>query len=120
MKTRAEKVGDEWILNGEKMWITNGGVANWYFVLARTNPDPKCPTSKVMFKFWSVFNSFFVSLNLFLELRLLLVSLLSASGRESSLVAKRLIWVNVVLTPEEFDLRTFAYLPRTLLARIGS
>lgn len=28
------------------MWITNGGVANWYFVLARTNPDPKCPASK--------------------------------------------------------------------------
>ena len=28
------------------MWITNGGVANFYFVLARTNPDPKCPTSK--------------------------------------------------------------------------
>ena len=23
------------------MWITNGGVANWYFVLARTDPDPK-------------------------------------------------------------------------------
>merc|ERR1712131_421431 len=49
--------------------------------------------------------------------RLLLVSLLSASGRESSLVAKRLTWANVVLTPEEFDLRMFAYLPRTLLAR---
>ena len=28
------------------MWITNGGVANFYFVLARTNPDPKCPASK--------------------------------------------------------------------------
>ncbi|XP_004929915.1 medium-chain specific acyl-CoA dehydrogenase, mitochondrial isoform X2 [Bombyx mori] len=46
IKTRAEKKGDEWILNGQKMWITNGGVANWYFVLARTNPDPKCPASK--------------------------------------------------------------------------
>ncbi|XP_075991479.1 medium-chain acyl-CoA dehydrogenase isoform X3 [Anticarsia gemmatalis] len=45
-KTKAEKKGDEWILNGQKMWITNGGVANWYFVLARTNPDPKCPASK--------------------------------------------------------------------------
>ncbi|KAJ8974462.1 hypothetical protein NQ317_001585 [Molorchus minor] len=45
-KTRAEKKGDEWILNGQKMWITNGGVANWYFVLARTNPDPKVPASK--------------------------------------------------------------------------
>lgn len=28
------------------MWITNGGVANWYFVLARTNEDPKAPASK--------------------------------------------------------------------------
>jgi len=46
LKTKAEKIGDEYILNGEKMWITNGGVANWYFVLARTNPDPKCPTSR--------------------------------------------------------------------------
>jgi hypothetical protein len=26
--------------------ITNGGVASFYFVLARTNPDPKCPASK--------------------------------------------------------------------------
>lgn len=28
------------------MWITNGGVANWYFVLARTNPDPNAPAGK--------------------------------------------------------------------------
>jgi len=46
IKTRAEKKGDEWVINGQKMWITNGGVANFYFVLARTNPDPKCPSSK--------------------------------------------------------------------------
>lgn len=46
IKTRAEKKGDEYVINGQKMWITNGGVANWYFVLARTNPDPKCPASK--------------------------------------------------------------------------
>jgi len=29
VKTRAEKKGDEYIINGQKMWITNGGVANW-------------------------------------------------------------------------------------------
>jgi hypothetical protein len=29
VKTRAEKKGDEYILNGQKMWITNGGVASW-------------------------------------------------------------------------------------------
>jgi len=48
IKTKAEKKGDKYILNGQKMWITNGGVANWYFVLARSNPDPKCPASKAM------------------------------------------------------------------------
>lgn len=46
VKTRAEKKGDEWVINGQKMWITNGGVANWYFVLARSNPDPKAPAGK--------------------------------------------------------------------------
>ena len=29
VKTRAEKKGDEYIINGQKMWITNGGVASW-------------------------------------------------------------------------------------------
>lgn len=46
IKSRAVKKGDEYILNGQKMWITNGGVANWYFVLARTSDDPKAPASK--------------------------------------------------------------------------
>ena len=32
-------MGDEYVINGSKMWITNGGVANWYFVLAKTDPD---------------------------------------------------------------------------------
>lgn len=36
IKTTAVRKGDEYILNGQKMWITNGGVAQWYFVLART------------------------------------------------------------------------------------
>lgn len=30
IKTRAERKGDEYIINGQKMWITNGGKANWY------------------------------------------------------------------------------------------
>uniref|UniRef100_A0A669BBS0 Medium-chain specific acyl-CoA dehydrogenase, mitochondrial n=1 Tax=Oreochromis niloticus TaxID=8128 RepID=A0A669BBS0_ORENI len=46
IKTRAVKMGDEYVVNGQKMWITNGGKANWYFLLARTNSDPKCPASK--------------------------------------------------------------------------
>merc|ERR1712038_1398794 len=36
LKTTAVKKGDEYVINGNKMWITNGGIANWYFVLART------------------------------------------------------------------------------------
>ncbi|XP_023248213.1 probable medium-chain specific acyl-CoA dehydrogenase, mitochondrial [Copidosoma floridanum] len=51
VKTKAEKKGKEWILNGTKAWITNGGVANWYFVLARSNPDPKAPASKAFTAF---------------------------------------------------------------------
>jgi len=51
IKTKAEKKGNKYVINGQKMWITNGGVASWYFVLARTNPDPKCPASKAFTAF---------------------------------------------------------------------
>nr|XP_028688241.1 medium-chain specific acyl-CoA dehydrogenase, mitochondrial isoform X2 [Macaca mulatta] len=46
IKTKAEKKGDEYIINGQKMWITNGGKASWYFLLARSDPDPKAPANK--------------------------------------------------------------------------
>ena len=39
MKTRAEKKGDRYILNGSKMWITNGPVAETLIVYAKTDPD---------------------------------------------------------------------------------
>lgn len=39
IRTTAKKVGDEFIINGAKMWITNASVANWYFVLAYTDKD---------------------------------------------------------------------------------
>lgn len=39
MRTRAVRQGDKYILNGEKMWITNASVANWYFVVAKTDPN---------------------------------------------------------------------------------
>ncbi|MDQ2050136.1 acyl-CoA dehydrogenase family protein [Natronolimnohabitans sp. A-GB9] len=35
----AEKDGDEWVINGTKMWITNGTVADFLVVLCETNPD---------------------------------------------------------------------------------
>jgi acyl-CoA dehydrogenase len=38
LRTQAVKKADgSWVLNGQKMWITNCGHANWFFVLARTD-----------------------------------------------------------------------------------
>jgi acyl-CoA dehydrogenase len=37
IKTVGKKMGDEYIITGEKMWITNAGVASWYLVLAYTD-----------------------------------------------------------------------------------
>ncbi|WP_432476979.1 acyl-CoA dehydrogenase family protein [Nocardioides sp. GXQ0305] len=39
MKTRAEKDGDEWVLNGVKRWITNAEESEFYTVLAVTDPE---------------------------------------------------------------------------------
>ncbi|MCW2689260.1 MAG: acyl-CoA dehydrogenase, partial [Mycobacterium sp.] len=39
MRTRARADGDDWILNGTKAWITNGGKSTWYTVMAVTDPD---------------------------------------------------------------------------------
>jgi isovaleryl-CoA dehydrogenase len=39
MKTRAEAKGDRFILNGSKMWITNGPVADTLVVYAKTDPE---------------------------------------------------------------------------------
>ncbi len=45
LKTRAIKKGSNaWSLSGSKMWITNGGKADWYFVLAKT--DDKASTGR--------------------------------------------------------------------------
>lgn len=41
MRTRARREGDEWVLNGAKCWISNGGQSTWYTVMAVTDPDKK-------------------------------------------------------------------------------
>ncbi|WHX25977.1 acyl-CoA dehydrogenase [Virgibacillus halodenitrificans] len=41
MKTTAKDDGDHYILNGSKVWITNGGVADIYIVFAKTDADAK-------------------------------------------------------------------------------
>uniref|UniRef100_A0A914RDR7 Medium-chain specific acyl-CoA dehydrogenase, mitochondrial n=1 Tax=Parascaris equorum TaxID=6256 RepID=A0A914RDR7_PAREQ len=51
VKTKCEKKGDEYVINGSKMWITNAGPASWFFVLCRSDPDPKTPISKAFTAF---------------------------------------------------------------------
>jgi glutaryl-CoA dehydrogenase len=40
MRTRADRSGDEYILNGEKMWITSGSIADVAVIWAKTYGDP--------------------------------------------------------------------------------
>ena len=39
MRLRAERQGDDFLLNGNKMWITNGPDANVYVIYAKTDPE---------------------------------------------------------------------------------
>ncbi|WP_395707773.1 acyl-CoA dehydrogenase family protein [Casimicrobium huifangae] len=39
LSTTAVKTADGWLLNGEKTWISNGGIADFYCVFAKTEPD---------------------------------------------------------------------------------
>jgi alkylation response protein AidB-like acyl-CoA dehydrogenase len=41
MRTRATYDGDEWILNGQKSWITNAGLSDYYTVFAVTDPEAR-------------------------------------------------------------------------------
>jgi acyl-CoA dehydrogenase family member 9 len=40
IKTTAVREGEDWVLNGTKIWITNGGIADFFTVFAKTG-DPK-------------------------------------------------------------------------------
>ncbi|MFC7046336.1 acyl-CoA dehydrogenase family protein [Halobacteriaceae archaeon GCM10025711] len=39
VSTTAEKDGDEWVINGNKMWITNGTVGDYFVVMVQTDPE---------------------------------------------------------------------------------
>ncbi len=38
LTTAAKKIGNDYVLSGQKMWITNAAQAKWFFVLAYTDP----------------------------------------------------------------------------------
>lgn len=39
IRTSAKREGDHWVLNGEKLWITNGGIADFFTVFAKTSEE---------------------------------------------------------------------------------
>lgn len=39
LKTKAERSGDGWVINGSKKWISNAGVSEFYTVIAQTDPS---------------------------------------------------------------------------------
>jgi len=48
MRTNAVRDGDEWVLNGEKTWISNAGVADFYVVFAVTDREQRRMTAFVV------------------------------------------------------------------------
>ena len=59
MRTRADKKGDRYVLNGSKMWITNGPEADTLVVYAKTDPDagPKGITAFLIEKGFAGFST---------------------------------------------------------------
>ena len=39
LKTKAERKGDSWVINGSKKWISNAGESEFYTVIAQTDPS---------------------------------------------------------------------------------
>ncbi|ORX41298.1 acyl-CoA dehydrogenase/oxidase [Kockovaella imperatae] len=58
MRTKAEKKGDRWILNGSKCWITNSPIASTFIIYAKTDtsgPPSKGITAFIVEKGWKGF-----------------------------------------------------------------
>src|SRR6201992_1658838 len=50
MRTTAVKDGDEWVINGQKAWITNAGIADFYCVFASTDRENRRTSAFVVEK----------------------------------------------------------------------
>ncbi len=50
MRTTAKLDGDEWVINGQKNWITNAGIADFYIVMASTDRENRKTTAFIVEK----------------------------------------------------------------------
>ena len=59
MRTRADKKGDRYVLNGSKMWITNGPQSETFVIYAKTDPSggPRGITAFIVEKGWKGFTT---------------------------------------------------------------
>ena len=48
LRTSAVRDGDEWVINGQKNWITNAGVADFYVVFAKTDRESNRSTAFIV------------------------------------------------------------------------
>jgi len=51
LKTTATRDGDEWVINGQKIWTSLADHADYIWLAARTNPDPSAPSHKAISMF---------------------------------------------------------------------
>jgi alkylation response protein AidB-like acyl-CoA dehydrogenase len=49
LRMTARREGDHYVLNGQKTWTSNGRLADWIFVLARSDPDARKPQAGISF-----------------------------------------------------------------------
>ena len=50
MRTTAKLDGDDYVLNGSKIFITNGGIADIYIVFAVTDPESETSRNKCIYR----------------------------------------------------------------------